>query len=166
MKQKQKWLIPIFIFLFLGLFIFGFVLNYYSSKTVSQNESPKQLNEDLVTLPFETFNVSLPVIQSFESFEILDDKVVVYENKVLYIHDLRKMLSYKPVNVSMAFSTNFGVFFIYNGSCYNLFTDMKFKKVECSKDEVFIFSQNQGIVTFNKSFIKFGAKNYEVPFLR
>ncbi|GEM_PF-3470531 len=164
--MRQKLLVPIFIFLFLGLFIFGFVLNYYSSKTVSQNESTKQLNGDLVGLPFETFNVSLPVTHSFESFEILNDKVVVYENKVLYIHDLRETLSYKLVNVSRAFSTNFGVFFVYNDGCYNLFKDMKVKKVECSKDEVFIFSQNQSIVTFNKNFIKFGAKNYEVPFWR
>ncbi len=87
---------------------------------------------------------------------------MVYTNSSLYVYDFNNSVFYRLVNVSKAFLTNFGVFFVYNGTCYNMFRGRNITEIKCSGNELFVFQSNRFLIALNGSFIKFGSRSYRV----
>ncbi|WP_456396528.1 hypothetical protein [Thermococcus sp.] len=111
---------------------------------------------------FRILYLSLPLTQQYEKIEIWNGDVIVYANSSLYIYDFNRSVSYRLVNVSKAFLTNFGVFFVYNGTCYNLFHGRNITRIKCSDSELFVFQSNQLLIAFNGSSMKFRSRIYRV----
>jgi len=116
----------------------------------------------LLKSEFRTSYLSLPLTQQYEKIGIWNGEVIVYTNSSLYVYDLNRSISYKLINVSKAFLTNFGVFFVYNKTCYNMFHGINMTKVECSNGELFTFRLDPFLIAFDGSSIKFGNRTYRV----